>query len=194
MRGRLPPPGAWLAALGALALLAVLALVPLIRYSKSWLVAETPQPRADWIVVLGGESGERVIGAAELYHQGRAPFVFVSGEGDCLLIVRRLQMAGVPRGKIGYECLSNSTWQNAVLTRQALASRQPRRITLVTSWFHSRRALETFRQAWPEVEWGMHIVYPGNDLYHSLAWYEAGAVLTEYLKILVYSVRYWTFR
>ncbi|MFB9157046.1 YdcF family protein [Chromobacterium violaceum] len=194
MRGRLPPPGAWLAALGALALLAVLALVPLIRYSKSWLVAETPQPRADWIVVLGGESGERVIGAAELYHQGRAPFVFVSGEGDCLLIVRRLQMAGVPRGKIGYECLSKSTWQNAVLTRQALASRQPRRIMLVTSWFHSRRALETFRQAWPEVEWGMHIVYPGNDLYHSLAWYEAGAVLTEYLKILVYSVRYWTFR
>ncbi|MBP4051340.1 YdcF family protein [Chromobacterium violaceum] len=190
----MPPPGAWLAALGALALLAVLALVPLIRYSKSWLVAETPQPRADWIVVLVGESGERVIGAAELYHQGRAPFVFVSGEGDCLLIVRRLQMAGVPRGKIGYECLSKSTWQNAVLTRQALASRQPRRITLVTSWFHSRRALETFRQAWPEVEWGMHIVYPGNDLYHSLAWYEAGAVLTEYLKILVYSVRYWTFR
>ncbi|AUH52654.1 hypothetical protein CXB49_18580 [Chromobacterium sp. ATCC 53434] len=190
----MPRPGAWLAALGALTLLAVLALAPLIRYSKSWLVAEAPQPRADWIVVLGGESGERVIGAAELYHQGRAPFVFVSGEGDCLLIVRRLVMAGVPRGKIGYECLSRSTWQNAEFTRQALAPLQPRRVTLVTSWFHSRRALETFRQAWPEVDWGMHIVYPGNDLRHSLALYDAGAALTEYLKILVYSVRYWTFR
>ncbi|RBL65495.1 YdcF family protein, partial [Pseudomonas sp. MWU13-2625] len=109
MQGRFPRAGAWLAGLGALTLLAALALAPLIRYSKSWLVAEAPQPRADWIVVLGGESGQRVIGAAELFHQGRAPFVFVSGEGDCLLIVRRLVMAGVPRGKIGYECQSRNT-------------------------------------------------------------------------------------
>ncbi|AXE35732.1 YdcF family protein [Chromobacterium phragmitis] len=191
---RFPRPGAWLAAFGLLTLLAALAAVPLIRYSKNWLVAEAPQPRADWIVVLGGESGQRVIGAAELYHQGRAPFVFVSGEGDCELIVRRLVMAGVPRGKIGYECLSRNTQQNAEFTRRALAVYEPRHVTLVTSWFHSRRALETFRRAWPQVDWGMHVVYPGNDLYHSLALYDAGAVLTEYLKILVYSVRYWTFR
>ena len=190
---RFPHLGAWLAAVGGIALLAALALTPLIRYSKTLLVAEAPQQRADWIVVLGGESGQRVIGAAELFHQGRAPFVFVSGEGDCRLIVKRLVMAGVPRSRIGYECLSKSTYQNAQFTRHYLAAQQPRRITLVTSWFHSWRALETFRQAWPGVEWGMHAVYPGDDLYHSLALNEAGAVLSEYLKILVYSVRYWTF-
>ena len=76
-------------------------------------------------MVLGGESGQRVIGAAELYHRGVAPRVFVSGEGDCKLIVNRLVMAGVPAPRIAYECVSRNTFQNAEQTRVSLQAFQP---------------------------------------------------------------------
>ncbi|QOZ81602.1 MULTISPECIES: YdcF family protein [Chromobacterium] len=191
---RYPRLGAVLAWLGLCALLAGVVALPLLRYSKNWLPVEAPLAKADWIVVLGGESGQRVIGAAELYHRGVAPRIFVSGEGDCKLIVNRLVMAGVPAPRIAYECVSRNTFQNAEQTRVSLQAFQPKRALLVTSWYHSARALTTFRQVWPEVNWGMHFVYPGNDLYHTLAVNEAGAVLSEYVKTLVYSVRYWTFK
>jgi len=162
----------------------------LLAFAKVWLPREDVPARADWIVVLGGESGERVIGAAELYHAGVAPFVFVTGAGDCLLNVRRLVMAGVPRGRIGYECTSRSTWENARMTRAQLERFAPRRAVLVTSWYHTGRALQSFRQAWGEVEWGAHGVHPGVSLDRSLVVYEAGAVLAEYLKHAWYTVRH----
>ncbi|WP_420993565.1 YdcF family protein [Cupriavidus sp. 30B13] len=162
----------------------------LLAFAKDWLPREDVPARADWIVVLGGESGERVIGAAELYHAGVAPFVFVTGTGDCLLNVRRLVMAGVPRGRIGYECMSRSTMENARMTRAQLERFVPRRAVLVTSWYHTSRALQSFRQSWGEVEWGAHGVHPGVSLDKSLVVYEAGAVLAEYLKHAWYAVRY----
>ncbi len=178
---------AWL---GLLFFLFVLVSIPLIRYSKAWLTTEIPLQQADWIIVLGGESGQRVFGAAELYHAGVAPNVFVSGEGDCRLIVRRLVMAGVPRDHIGYECGSRNTAENALFSKQALSDTQPHRIMLVTSWYHSHRAYEQFRRTWPEVEWGIHSVHAGDSLYKTLAIYEAGAVVSEYIKILWYALRY----
>lgn len=41
----------------------------LIWRAEAWLHVDVPLEHADIIVVLGGESGQRVIGAAELYHQ-----------------------------------------------------------------------------------------------------------------------------
>ncbi len=175
---------------GVCALLVLLASAVLLDNAKAWLARESVPPRADWIVVLGGESGQRVIGAAELYHAGVAPYVFVSGGGDCMLIVRRLAMTGVPRGRIGYECQSGSTMENARMTRAQLERFAPRRAVLVTSWYHTGRALKSFRQAWSEVDWGTHGVYPGVSLGKSLVLYEAGAVLAEYVKRGWYILRY----
>ncbi len=168
--------------LGAASLLGLLVAAPLLRYAKTWLMTEVPLPHADWIVVLGGESGQRVIGAAELYHQGIAPRVFITGTGDCYVIEQRLRMAGVPGDAIDKECVSRNTRQNALFTRRALAAQNPQRIMLVTSWTHSYRAMNTFRQLWPDVEFGMHSVYAGDNLRNTLVVYEAGSVLAEYVK------------
>ena len=86
----------WYGAIGKLAIAALLIGAVLIWRAEAWLHVDVPLEHADVIVVLGGESGQRVIGAAELYHQGVAPKVFVTGSGDGGLIVRRLGMAGVP--------------------------------------------------------------------------------------------------
>ena len=108
----------WYGAIGKLAIAALLIGAVLIWRAEAWLHVDVPLEHADVIVVLGGESGQRVIGAAELYHQGVAPKVFVTGSGDGGLIVRRLGMAGVPDAAC--ESQSRSTYENAVLTKKAL--------------------------------------------------------------------------
>lgn len=139
-----------LAWIGGCAIVAVVVGGALVCGAKAWLREEPRLAQADVIVVLGGESGQRVIGAAELYHAGVAPRVFVSGQGDCLLIERRLVMAGVPAERIGHECVSGSTMENARMTRGTLAGQQVQSAILVTSWYHTGRALAVFRKVWPD--------------------------------------------
>ncbi|KMW45853.1 YdcF family protein [Ralstonia insidiosa] len=180
-----------LAVIGACAIVAVVVGAVLVRESKEWLRDEPmPSGPVDYIVVLGGESGQRVIGAAELYHAGVAPRVFVTGEGDCRLIARRLVMAGVPADRIGYECESGSTMENAEMTRRALADQNVQSAVLVTSWYHTGRALNTFRKVWPEVMWGARGVFPGDTRAKSVPVYESGSILAEYIKRAWYAVRY----
>jgi len=179
-----------LAVIGAGAILALAVGAVLVRESKTWLREESVPAHADVIVVLGGESGQRVIGAAELYHAGVAPRVFVTGEGDCLLIEHRLVMAGVPADRIEHECASTSTMENARMTRQALAGQPVHSAVLVTSWYHTGRALKVFRQVWPEVTWSAHGVFPGDTLAKSIPIYESGSILAEYVKRAWYAVRY----
>lgn len=119
----------WYGAIGKLAIAALLIGAVLIWRAEAWLHVDVPLEHADVIVVLGGESGQRVIGAAELYHQGVAPKVFVTGSGDGGLIVRRLGMAGVPDAAC--ESQSRSTYENAVLTKKALEASHPRSVMLV---------------------------------------------------------------
>lgn len=59
----------WYGAIGKLAIAALLIGAVLIWRAEAWLHVDVPLEHADVIVVLGGESGQRVIGAAELYHQ-----------------------------------------------------------------------------------------------------------------------------
>ena len=178
----------WYGAIGKLAIAALLIGAVLIWRAEAWLHVDVPLEHADVIVVLGGESGQRVIGAAELYHQGVAPKVFVTGSGDGGLIVRRLGMAGVPDAAC--ESQSRSTYENAVLTKKALEASHPRSVMLVTSWFHSRRALAVFRDVWPEVAFGVHPVYAGATFTARFRIYEMGYIFSEYVKTLWYMVRY----
>ena len=89
-----------------------------------------------------------------------------------------------------YEGQSRSTYENAVLTKGALEATHPRSIMLVTSWFHSRRALTVFRDVWPEVAFGVHPVHAGATFTARFRIYEMGYIFSEYVKTLWYMVRY----
>ena len=97
-------------------------------------------------------------------------------------------MAGVPDAAC--ESQSRSTYENAVLTKKALEASHPRSVMLVTSWFHSRRALAEFRNVWPEVAFGVHPVYAGATFTARFRIYEMGYIFSEYVKTLWYMVRY----
>jgi uncharacterized SAM-binding protein YcdF (DUF218 family) len=99
---------------------------------------------ADVIVVLGGGQHERPQRAAELFQAHVAPRILISGAGDDEINRQILIRAGVPAAVIEVEGKSATTRENAEFTLNRLRAEKVHRVILVTSWYHSRRALMTF--------------------------------------------------
>ena len=135
----------------------------------STLEREYPPCRAedvsagDAIVVLGGGMGaphgaviypdmsggaDRVWQAARLYRAGKAPWVVVSGSEEGQSSVVLLRDLGVPAEALLVEDESRTTAENARFTSALLARMGVgRRVLLVTSAFHMRRARLLFERA-----------------------------------------------
>ena len=129
-----------------------------VWFSKVWrslLVIESPISQADAILVLGGESQARPITAARLYREGVASKIFIIGTGDHETNRRALLSGGVPEDRITIERESKSTLENADFAKPLLEAAGVRRVLLVTSSFHARRALATFQQRIPGIEFGV---------------------------------------
>lgn len=125
-------------------------------------------PQAEAIVVLGGatrsaaqprpevdlrEQGDRIIYAAELYRQGKAPVVITSGgripwrsggEPESQDMAKLLQLMGVPEFAILQDPDSLNTYENAVNVKEILKKTGINRVLLVTSAMHMPRALQIF--------------------------------------------------
>jgi uncharacterized SAM-binding protein YcdF (DUF218 family) len=127
-------------------------------FPKIWrplLVVDSPRSKADAIVVLGGESQGRPVVAARLFREGVAPLVVITGRGDVPTNRKVLLEAGVPEDRILLETASKTTLENAELSRPVLRDAGIRRAVLVTSSFHARRALATFQQRIPGIEFSV---------------------------------------
>lgn len=134
------------------------ALIGSVWFSKKWrsiLVIESPIRHPDAIILLGGESEARPVAAARLYSEGVAQRVFVVGTGDYESNCRLLRQGGVPEDCITIEKKSTSTLENADFVKPLLEAAGVRCALLVTSSFHARRALTTFQQRIPSVEFGV---------------------------------------
>jgi uncharacterized SAM-binding protein YcdF (DUF218 family) len=118
--------------------------------------------KADVIVVLGGGLGERPERAAELFKEHDAPRIIVSGLGDCEINQRILLKAGVPAKAIQLEDKSRTTRENAEFTIELLRAENVHRVILVTSWYHSRRALACFEHYAPEIQFCSRPSYFAN--------------------------------
>jgi uncharacterized SAM-binding protein YcdF (DUF218 family) len=154
-----------------LALLFVLGVLPfwhsiLLRLGRSVIVSEPAQP-ADLILVLGGNFfGQRVLQAAELCVKGYAPLVLFSGapyrgrpEGEWSIGL--LESKGYPKEMFAVASrYSTSTREEAVVMRGEFRQRHARRVILVTSSYHSRRAEIVFKLACPDVQF---ISVPASD-------------------------------
>jgi uncharacterized SAM-binding protein YcdF (DUF218 family) len=173
----------WMAVLVVLLLTVQIGLIEAAQYL---LVARTPLKAADAIVVLGGESQQRADRAAELYHDGLAPLVIVSGFGDCQQMADRLGLDGVSAFSILIECQSRNTSENAVFSSTLLHSWNVSRIIVVTSWFHSQRALLCFRRSFPGMEVLVEWSNPPPQSWRIIGRTEGKQVIMEYLKTVWY--------
>ncbi len=132
-------------------LLVLLAAAALL-YPQKFLCVDSGPVRADVMVVLGGGSHDRPERAAELFKERIAPRILVSGLGDCTIYRRSLIQAGVPAQAIQMEDRSRTTRENAILAVNLLRHQGVRRVIIVTSWYHSRRALACFEHYGPEIQ------------------------------------------
>lgn len=160
----------------------VLALIA----SDQVLAVHDPLSKTDIIVVLGGNGPPRATRAAKLWHEGLAPRILVSGSGDCLSIRDAMIARGVRAGAISVECRSASTWENAEFSARLLKPMNVHRGAVVTSWFHSRRALDCFALAAKEIAW---VSWPAERSmsYSKLVFDHTGLqIAKEYLKLSLY--------
>jgi uncharacterized SAM-binding protein YcdF (DUF218 family) len=177
------------------------------------LIVSAEVPNADALVVLAGSSGylERTHLAAKLFHQDRAPEIILTNDTEqggwsnelqrnpffIELAATELTRAGVPESKIErLEKAVSSTHDEALLLRDYAAQRGLRSILIVTSAYHSRRALWTFRRvfAGSGVEIGLSVVAPGEQSPSPATWWLQprgwNLVAGEYVKLIYYRLAY----
>ncbi len=182
-----------LLAAAALLLLGAMAALCALYFSPNLLCIQdqsTGTPiKADAIVVLGGEVLFRPPRTLELYQQGAAPRILVTGLGDCEEYRTLLVGKGIPQSAIQLECQSRTTRENAQFSVPLLRAMRARRAIIVTSWFHSRRALHCFGHYAPEIEF---ISMPTTADLPRQHWtpHERSWVMKEYLKIAGYWLCY----
>lgn len=142
---------------------------------------------ADAIVLLGGDDGSRTLRAAELYHEGCAPVIIVTGDWE--MRPKELMDLRVPQAAILVENMAQSTVQNAEFTVRLMKQHGWTSGLVVTSWSHTRRARWCFRQYGPDMAWSMQPTWQTPEV--AAKWGSpASTVLKEYPKFLWYLVRY----
>ena len=202
--------------------LSTLALVvawPFVAWgAAAWLaagacVARVEASSADAIVVLAGSSTyvERARSAAALYKEGRAPRIVLTDDGlrggwseaeqrNPRFVERaadELRRAGVPAESIemvGREV--SSTYEEAAALREYAQARGLRSFVVVTSAYHSRRAMWTLRRVFDGsgVRLTLEAVAPGEQSPSPATWWLSvlgwKMVAGEYAKLVYYRLRY----
>jgi uncharacterized SAM-binding protein YcdF (DUF218 family) len=148
-------------ALGFLVVSAVLILLialnhqAIFRAAGEYLVESDPLEKADAVLVLAGDyRGERVRYAAELIRSGYAPVALISGSFEIFgvneadLAIQFAVQRGAPASYFAPVYVTAlSTVEEAKAILPELRKRGIRKLLLLTSNYHTRRAASTFRRA-----------------------------------------------
>ncbi len=159
-------------------------------FAQQVLTVDSGGVKADALVLLGGGLPERAERAAKLFKEGEAPLVICSGFGDVEAAKAFMIRSGVPAPVILLESKSRSTRENAQLSIPLLRAHGAHRVIIVTSWFHSRRALACFEHYAPDIKFYSRPSYYG---FPRSDWKQTGIsgyVKSEYVKLLGYWLCY----
>ena len=176
-------------------ILILLVAAALYFFPQTFLCMDSGPVKADVIIVLGGgRTHERPQRAAELFLQQAAPRILVSGFGDDGINRHILMRAGVPATDIQREGKSRTTRENALFSYELLRAQNVHSAIIVTSWYHSRRALKTFEHFAPGIKFYSR---PSYFNFHRSNWdYDfTRHVYLEYAKLPEYWLGYgvWPF-
>jgi uncharacterized SAM-binding protein YcdF (DUF218 family) len=197
-----------------ISLVCVIALWPLLAWlAARSLIVKNEVSQADAIVVLSGPGTylERSDWAAKLYHERRAPLVVISNEGLLSgwsasddrnlyfheLAARRLEQDGVLVKDIRVVSdIGAGTYQESLRLCDYAVAEKFNRLLMVTSAYHSRRALWSSQRACKDkpIQIGIDSAPPGWQTpaaaswwLHKSGWRFVGA---EYIKLVYYRLYY----
>lgn len=128
------------------------------------LVVERPR-KAEVIVVVGGEGNLRIQRGLQLLREGYAPRLVITARTTWHLFgwteadlarqfVSQLE-PGLAQATSVVQITSRCTWEEATEVKEFLSLMGVRSALLVTSQYHSRRALSVFRRMLPGIECGI---------------------------------------
>jgi uncharacterized SAM-binding protein YcdF (DUF218 family) len=194
--------------------LSAVVLWPLCAWlAARFLIVKADLNSADAIVVLSGSSTyrERTAWAAKLYREGRAPMIIltndslISGWNNAEernpyfyeLAAKELQQHGVPSEKIQVVSdIALGTYEESLGLRDYATTHNLKRLLIVTSAYHSRRALWSMRHATERsgIEVGIDSPPPGWQTPAPSTWWLRRwgwrVVAGEYVKMIYYWMRY----
>ena len=199
--------------LAAFAALCVVAWVPIAWGAARLLIVNQPLAHADAIAVLSGAAAykERTRYAAELFKGGYGQRIIVTNDNYrggwspaeernpyyYELEVAELRRAGIPDDKIVVMLEPvGGTSDEAVLFRRYAETEGVRSILVVTSAYHSRRALWTLRKAFEgsNIAIGLEPVPTGAQTPSPISWWLRvrgwRTVPVEYVKIVYYWLQF----
>lgn len=189
------------------------ALWPVIAWAAArFLLVKQELASPDAIVLLSGSATymERANQAAKLFHAGRAPVVIVTDEKLISgwshaeqrnpffyeLSMRELQRQGVPPTRIAViHDIGAGTYQECERIREYATQHGLKRLLIVTSGYHSRRALWAMeRAAGTNLSIGMDSAPPGWQMPSPATWWLSRwgwkSVAGEYVKLVYYRLSY----
>jgi uncharacterized SAM-binding protein YcdF (DUF218 family) len=167
-----------------------------------WLLTRVPVENPDAIVSLASHEWERLPATAELARQYPAarvlltvPMVITEKNcHECYDRVARLTAMGVPDERIQVlPRRAQNTYEEALSVRQYAASSGARRILVVTSPYHTRRTLASFRAVFNDVPGAAIGVTPASGAVATRWWlrqYDRHYVRYELLALLWYRIKY----
>jgi uncharacterized SAM-binding protein YcdF (DUF218 family) len=195
-------------------MLCLLLLWPVLTWAGArLLIVKSEITAPDAIVIMSGSATylERADWAARLYSEGRAPVVILTNDSlisgwDRVeernpyfyeLAARELQKRGVPGSKIQVVSdIALGTYEESLGLRDYATAHNLKRLLVVTSAYHSRRALWSLRHACEGsgIEIGIDGPPPGWQTpspstwwWHRWGW---KVVAGEYGKLIYYRMRY----
>lgn len=184
-----------------------LAREPLLIAAGRALTIDDAEAPADYLVVLGGDAETRPFAAAALYRKGFASKVLIfEHKTDRItdlglapthdeLYRKILELEGVPAKAIKrLPAVVDSSWDEARSLQRLLASQPVRRVVLVTSAEHTRRARWVFRKVLAGIPVDVRMAPAHHLSFDETNWWRhdegALAYLHEYLKFGFYLARY----
>lgn len=176
---------------------------PLMRFAGAlWMVNE-PATSVDAIIVLGDDNyaADRAFHAADLYRSGLAPVVVASGRmirarsSFADIMQQDLESFGIPAASIvKFSHRGENTREEAEAMQEFIAGRRWRKILIVTSNYHARRARFIFeRLAPPGV--AVHVSSARDSDFDPSRWWETRLGRKLFLgELLGYVVARWELR
>jgi uncharacterized SAM-binding protein YcdF (DUF218 family) len=164
------------------------------------LIVRDPLAKADVILVLSGDTnGERAAAGIELYKEGWAKHILMSGgtlawnltSADWMK--KQAVESGVPAAAVLTQDRSQSTIDDARFSLPIIKARRFRSVILVTSPYHSRRAAAVFKKLYRPAGISV-IVYPvPHSVFDPHDWWtrheDTGFVVWEYVARVMYLLK-----
>lgn len=195
---------AWCKFAGIVLAFEIFCLAWLIAFGGFLLASPSASPeQADLIVVLGGGSGDRLVKGGQIFRQGYADHILITGCSDENMLVRPLhtnwraaylQQLGIPESAIFKDSSAANSWQEARLVRRLMLENEWRKVLVVSDPPHLFRLSWIFKHSFESTGLSYRFIASEPIWWNAAKWWSRSAsaifVIEEFLKIVYYGLEY----